>query len=156
MAQDYLKEYTYKDNPYPEGTKEHQIWHDAFGHGMDTILRKKAVEGIKEIRRNRDNRKAELQQYVEHHDMPPNPCHVFRTADNDDCYEQLLQTIADWWSKIRANKDISLALIHQIQFHYDDYIQEAYVEWEVETLEEAKAMEAIIIAQHQLGNPQND
>jgi hypothetical protein len=28
--------YTYRDNPYPEGTNEHQIWYDAFVHGLNS------------------------------------------------------------------------------------------------------------------------
>lgn len=31
--------YTYKDNPYLEGTKEHQIWYFAFVHGLNSETR---------------------------------------------------------------------------------------------------------------------
>ena len=31
--------YTYKDNPYPEGTTEHHIWYTAFVHGLNSATR---------------------------------------------------------------------------------------------------------------------
>jgi hypothetical protein len=31
--------YTYKDNPYPDGTMEHLIWYRAFVHGLNAMTR---------------------------------------------------------------------------------------------------------------------
>lgn len=31
--------YTYKDNPYPKGTKEHDIWYQAFVHGLNSATK---------------------------------------------------------------------------------------------------------------------
>jgi len=35
--------YTWRDNPYPEGSKENEIWYSAFVHGLNSATKSLAL-----------------------------------------------------------------------------------------------------------------
>jgi hypothetical protein len=135
------------NNPWPVGSKEHQIWQDGFHIGVDVELHRKAVESLRTIRQNRHIRTAQLVLAVEHDELGPLLRREFRTADCDDCYEQLLFAIADWWSKVRADMASGTKVMCRITFDCEGGQQMACVDWEFNTLEEENAIRAVIEAQ---------
>jgi hypothetical protein len=136
-----------KNNPWPVGSKEHQIWQDGFQIGVEVELQRKAIEVLRTIRQNRNVHAVKLLLSVEHHELEPLLRREFRTADGDDCYEQLLFAIADWWSKVRADMTTGVKVMCRITFNCDGGQQMACVDWGFNTLEEENAIRAYIEAQ---------